>query len=183
MASSIRTLLAASLSVWVSSLAVAGQTAPQSYRMSLSNAQTSELPDGKLVVTMEATGDLKGLLTLTMNSSGTQVSGGEWAFVVRYVEYLDADGKVIPEDAPEVHSESEPHSERPRFVDRGTLAGSVRGGSLAIDDAGHVTGVGSLSIALESGSLTFRGASGTGASEASNIRDVLASSGLLTLVF
>lgn len=163
----------------------AQQPTPKSYELSLDNAQVSALPNGKVVVTMEAKGDLRGLLTLTLDTAGNQITGGEWVLVSRYVEYLDEDGHVLTleEEAEHPHSETEPHSERLRFVDKGSVSGAVVSGQLAKDANGATTGVDSVGLSLDAGSLTFAGASGTGSGSATSLQDVAASSGSLVLTF
>jgi hypothetical protein len=159
------------------------QATPTTRQMTLTNGQVSEAP-GKVVVTFEAKGDLRGLVTLTVNTSGNEITGGEWAFVVRYVEYLDHHGRPIPEGEEElVHNESEPHAERPVFVDKGTLSGPVGGGALSRDANGVITGLSSVLLSVGSGSLTFEGAAGHGSSAASGLDQAATSSGSLDLTF
>ena len=176
---------------WCVSVMVVGLSAllyaqgvPTTRQMTLTNGQVSESGPGKVVVTLEAKGDLRGLVTFTVDTSGNEITGGEWAFVVRYVEYLDHHGQPIPEGQEEsVHNESEPHAERPRFIDKGTLAGTVRGGALSRGADGTIVGIDSLLLSIESGSLTFEGAAGDGSSAASSLRNVSSASGSLALTF
>ena len=161
-----------------------GQAATTTRQMVLANAQVSTTADGKVVSTFEVKGDLRGLLTLTLNASGNEIASGEWALVVRYVEYLDHHGQPIPPGEEErVHNELDPHFERPLFVDKGTLAGTVRGGTLIRGANGAITGIESVLLSLESGSLTFEGAIGDGSAAATSLHDALTSSGSLGLTF
>jgi len=178
-----RTWCVSVMAIGLSALVYA-QAAPTTRQMTLTNAQVSETAPGRVIVTMEAKGDLRGLVTLTMNTSGHDITGGEWAFVVRYVEYLDHHGQPIAEGQEEqVHSESEPHAERPRFIDKGTLAGTVRGGAISRGADGAIVGVDSVLLSIESGSLTFEGTVGDGSSAASGLHNVSAASGSLALTF
>jgi len=116
--------------------------------------------------------------------AGGQVTGGEWALVVRYVEYLDHHGAPIPEGEQEVlHSESEPHAERAVFVDKGTLAGAARGGQLVAATDGTLTGLESILLSIDSGSLSLAGTTGDGSSRAAGLDNRDSSSGSLTLTF
>ena len=152
--------------------------------MTLTNGQVSETAPGKVVVTFESKGDLRGLVTLTVSTAGSEITGGEWAFVVRYVDYLDHHGRPIPEGEEEhLHSESDPHFERPLFVDKGTLSGTVGGGVLSRGADGAITGLGSVLLSIESGSLTFEGAAGSGSSAAAGLEQATTSSGSLDLTF
>lgn len=157
---------------------------PRTYQMSLSRAQVA-VDGSKVMVTMEAAGDLRGLVTFTVNRAGdgAQVTGGNWAFAVRYVEYLDENGNVIDQAHAEPHDDTSPHAERPRFVDKGTVAGPVVSGQVGIDAKGVITGMDSVLLKIGSASLTFDGASGDGWSAVSGVQDADASSGTLTLTF
>lgn len=178
-----RTVCVAVMALGLSALLHA-QAITTTRQMTLTNGQVSQIAPGKVVVTLEAKGDLRGLVTLTVNTAGNEIVGGEWAFVVRYVEYLDQHGLPIAEGQEEhVHNESEPHGERLRFIDKGTLAGTVRGGTFSRGADGAIVGVDSVLLSIESGSLTFEGAIGDGSSAAIGLHNVSAATGTLALTF
>jgi hypothetical protein len=181
----MRTTCVSILAAAFSAPLVAQQPAPTDHHITLTNAQVSALAGGKVVVTMEAEGDLRGLVTFTLETAGSQITGGEWAFVARYVEYLDEDGHVLTlaEEAEHPHSETEPHQERLRFVDKGTVAGGVVAGLLNKDASGTTTGIDAVALSVDSGSLSFTGATGSGSGSATDLQDVVASSGSLRLTF
>ena len=81
--------------------------------------------DGRLVITMGVEGDLRGALTLIvtdMASDGT-VRAGEWAIVNTYIE--DVASTSTGGSAQEGHSTGEV------LVHKGTVNGTLAGGTLA----------------------------------------------------
>lgn len=178
-----RTLCVAVMVAGLSAL-ITAQTTPSTYRMTLANGHVSTAADGKLVMTFESKGDLRGLVTFTVDASGSDITGGQWAFVVRYVDYLDHDGIAISDGEEEsIHAESDLHAERPLFVDKGTLSGTIRGGMLTRAADGTITGVEALLLAVTGGSLTFENAAGDGSGAATDLQDPSTSSGSLGLTF
>jgi hypothetical protein len=168
-------------------LPAAAYAATTSHEVSLNSAQVSVVSSSRVVVTMAAGGeDLKGLITLTLDrDAATGAVTGEWSLVVRYAEYLDADGNVIDEHhAAHGDDELDPnHKERLRLVNRGTLTGQVTSGAVAISADGVVTGLDGLVLAITTGSEEFAGVTGDAAGSASALNDSQASSGTLTLTF
>ena len=147
-----------------------------SHAVMLSTAQVSMLDGNRVVVLMDAKGDLPGSLTLTLerDSTGTTVIGGSWALIVSYVEltplgYPDADGG---------EAESE------RLVEIGTLSGTITDGALTLDQNGRVVSVDSVQLAINQGSVTYDGINeGTGSAQETNLQDVTSSTGTLILNF
>jgi hypothetical protein len=144
----------------------------------LAGARVSNVSAARVVVTMEASGDLRGLLTLTLDRVDGHLAG-EWALVVRYLQDFDDDGNPTAPDFD--HSDGEPH-EHFQLVDKGTLSGPIADGALATDAEGTITGV-TVQLGVSEGSLTFQGAAGSGWAAATVINDIHVSTGTLTLTF
>jgi len=122
----------------------------------LSGARVSVVDANRTVVVFEAAGEIRGMLTLMLNT-GQEKLTGEWALVSRYV--IDLNTGDAPR--PAVEGEGEPE-EAPAFVDRGTLQGDVVGGQLAFDAKGQLTGIQGLRTQVRNASQEFAGATGGG---------------------
>jgi hypothetical protein len=150
---------ALALTLLISSAAFAHSTETPggTFEIQLSSARTSSTASGRLVITADASGDLPGLLTLTLDVVDGIVAGGEWALVVSYVEDLDvpAHDHRIEHEAGE-GAEQIPHQEHIRLVDKGTLGGSVTGGHVSYI-GGSVDRLTDVQLSIESSSLTFEG--------------------------
>ncbi len=158
--------------------AAASAADPQIHNVALRGARVSVVSPTRVVVSMEAQGDLRGELTLTLDAADGHLAG-EWALVVRYLQDVDANGLPAIPDFDETNGEPKEHFV---LVDKGTLSGAVTGGVLTLQD-GTVTGVESIDLSVSSGSLTFDGVSGSAVGAASDLQDILASSGSLALTF
>ena len=140
---------------------VQGADTVQIHDSTLSYARVSMVTAGQMVVSMDATGDLRGLLTLRLDvlPDGT-VAGGDWAIVVTYVEDLNPDGTVVPDGG--APTGGDPEAEYIRVVDDGTLGGSVTGEFVGSGSDGAPALV-NVQLELTTGSLTFDSvAAGTG---------------------
>jgi hypothetical protein len=151
--------------------------------MTLTGARVSDSA-GRLVIAMNARGDLRGLVTLTLSvgPDGT-ITSGDWALVVSHLEDLNPDGTVavVNEEEPHEHSE-EPsdgpleehhdessggeHHEFIRFVNKGTLGGDITGGFVGTGADGALALV-NVQLQLTGATLTFAStSSGTGSIDA-----------------
>ena len=144
--------------------------------VALSGARVSMLDTGRIVASFEARGDVRGLVTVTLDRDAKGSIGGEWVLVSRYVRDLNADGQVDDRMAAERAAlpGAELHGLHKEYIDiyeGGTLRGSVTGGSLAFDVDGALTGITSLQLAIDGGNLSFAGAAGTASLTASGLRD------------
>ena len=148
----------------------------QVYTSSLSQAHVSMSPANQLVITMQATGDLPGLLTLPFDRDpATGVfTAGNWALVVSYAEYLPITGNAPTDD---------PDAQPLVYVNKGTLGGTFTGAALQADANGNVAGLTGIRLTVVSGSLQFDGVSGSGSATASALNDLQHTSGSLTLAF
>lgn len=152
--------------------AASGVTAePATYDITLSEPRVSVLDDGRYVVSLNATGPIRGLVTITITPGPTP--SGEWALSSRY---LVEDHPSEPHD----HEEpGEPHSEHSRIVDDGLIGGAIDSAVLT----GTLDGIVSSTLTLVSGTMKFDGASGSGALEISGLSDPAAFTGRLTVTF
>jgi hypothetical protein len=146
--------------------------------VTLSRPTVSLVDDNRVVVVMDAGGDLRGALTLGIDrdASGTGVTGGEWALVVAYTEVTaHDDGDAGEEGVPDHHEE---------LVQKGVIKGTISGGQLTLNADGSIASVGSLQLAVDGGSVTYADVtSGGGTAQLANLQDVAAASGSLSLSF
>ena len=70
-----------------------------------------------------------------------------------------------------------------KLVRRGTLWGSVNGGSIGLDNDGKPASISGLQLTLGSGSMEFDGVTGSGSAQATDLQDAKASNGNLVLTF
>lgn len=141
------------------------------YDITLSDPRVNVLDDGRYVVSLNATGPIRGLVTITITPGPSPT--GEWALSSRY---LVEDHPAEPHD----HEEpGEPHSEYSRIVDDGLIGGAIDSAVLT----GTLDGIASSSLRLVSGTMKFEGASGTGALDISGLSDPAAFTGRLTVTF
>jgi hypothetical protein len=146
--------------------------------ITLTQASVSAAGNGAYTVTMEAAGNLRGLLTLKLNRRSDGTAFGQWALLVAYVQDLNPDG------TPHEHSESQDHEdpnhqEHIALVNRGTMGGRVTAATLGFDAGGALVSIDGLQLDVESGSLEFAGMTGHGNVDAANLGDAAASSGSL----
>lgn len=128
------TLMATSLAF---AACVALARAATEYSGSVTGSQTAAAEGVSL--NLNATGDLPGMLTLSLKHEGANVNGGSWSLT------------VLPPDADATSSE------------RGKLSGSVTGGTLTLDGNGIVTAAESVRLTVESGTGQYAGVSSGGA--------------------
>jgi hypothetical protein len=147
--------------------------------VTLSGPRVSIVTAARTVVTFEAKGDIRGLLTLTLiREAGKAPLTGEWALVSGYMGDLLNGGAELPASRGDGESDVE---ERPAFYDRGTLHGPVAGGVLGFDGNGQLDTLESVGLEIQGGNLEFAGASGSGSVSASNMQDVSYGAGTVVL--
>jgi hypothetical protein len=144
------------------------------YDVRLSGPRVSALGGGSYVVTMESAGDIRGLLTLRLKADGSSVAG-EWVLVSRYLQDLLSGNEEL---GPTGEHDGIVHEERIAFRERGTLRGSIAGGTLSFDGEGRLHAIDGLKLAVAGGDLEFAGAAGAGTLAASSLQDERAGSGL-----
>ena len=160
---------AAMVAVMLGTSATSAQQAPTpvSHASELRTPRVDVLDNGKVVISIDATGDLQGLITLTLTRSSNNLYEGEWAFMVARVDNTDPatgieppaehdhHGEVIP------HADEKPHKDFARLEHRGSLSGTVSDAMVVLDEDGKLANI-SAPISIVQGALEFRGVTGSG---------------------
>jgi hypothetical protein len=155
-------------------LAASGQV------VALSTPRVSVVDAARTVVTFEASGDIRGVLTLNLlNGSGGALTG-DWSLVSRYVQDVAGGGDERPQSTDRRGDEPD-HNEAIEFVERGTVRGTVVGGALGYDAHGQLYSLDALALQVGGGYVEFAGATGSGDASASNLQDPDSGSGVLNL--
>lgn len=119
---------------------------------------------GQTVISLTASGELKGVVTLQLHRAADGSLSGEWAFTVAHVDNTDPATGLEPEEGHE-HAEDGhehgPHRDHVTMVHRGALAGTITGANLSFDSAGALSSF-SASLTIAQGSSEFDGATGSG---------------------
>jgi hypothetical protein len=115
------------------------RAAAATFNDTVEGSQTASGEGEGVAMNLNATGDLPGILTLSLKHEGGKVTGGSWTLT------------VLPPDADATSNE------------RGRLAGSFTGGALTLDENGIVTAADSVLLTVQSGTGQFAGVSGGGA--------------------
>jgi len=150
--------------------------------VNLSGPRVSVVDAARTVVTFEAKGDIRGLLTLHLvrgiSEKGVATLGGEWFLVSRYVYDMNTGNADLGPSA-----EADGHDEREAlaFAEGGTIHGAVTGGALAFDSNGQLAGLQSVQLQVAGGNLDFASSSGNGSASAANLQDGAYGSGTLVL--
>jgi hypothetical protein len=154
--------------------------------VALAGARVSMLPNNRIVVSFDATGDIIGLLSVTIDRDAKGTPSGEWVLVSRYLRDLTPEGE--PDEGAVENRAALPgkdlhalHKEYFEIRERGTLRGSIAGGTLAFDVDGQLRAIESLQLAIDGGCIEFDGVTGGGSLHAANLRNE-GGSGTLRLV-
>jgi hypothetical protein len=148
------------------------------YNVTLSLAEATTDPAGRVVVTMLAKGDLAGVVTLALekNAAGT-VTGGEWALNVSYVESVPVDP-----NAPVNPSGDNDGGER--LVQKGMIKGRITSGTLTLNADGTLSSLDGVLLSLDSGTLQYQSAtSGSGLVTASQLGNRDTATGAVSFIF
>lgn len=144
--------------------------------VALSGSRVSMLEKDRIVASFDAGGDVRGMLTVTIDRDAKGTLTGEWVLVNRFVRELNAQGQ--PDDSFARERAALPGTELHRlhreYIDiyeGGTLRGSITGGTLSFDVDGVLVGIDSLQLAVIDGNLGFEGRKGNASLAASNLRD------------
>ena len=143
---------------------VAQQPSGVPHTSDLSAARVDALDDGDVVVTLTATGELKGLVTFKLRRAADGSVNGDWAFTVAHVDGADPATGIEPEPEHHHHGDGEhdhPHRDYVTMVHRGSLAGTITTAQLSFDSAGGLAEM-SASLTVAQGSSEFEGATGSG---------------------
>jgi surface antigen len=135
---------------------------PRAYASTLSTPRATRDPNGHVVVSMEATGDLKGMITFELDPDGDAGAySGKWAMVVAYVQDVNPDGTISTAPLVEEHGGPEP-PEYIRFVRDGSVFGAITNATVRTTADGAIDGVAFAQLIVASGSLKFAAATGNG---------------------
>ena len=118
------------------------------------------LADGKVVITFIVTGDLQGLLTLTLHPGDGGLYVGDWAMIVAYADNTDPVTGIDPELAGDVPGAG-PDKGYLRLIHRGALSGSVKDAQVSFDSDGKLTDV-FAPLVISQGALEFNNTTGSG---------------------
>ena len=102
------------------------------YTNSVTGSQTASAESGSVAFNLNATGDLPGMLNLTLKHEGGNVNGGTWTLT------------VLPPNADATSSAT------------GTITGTFSGGTITLDANGVVTGASSVQLSVQSGTGQYQ---------------------------
>jgi hypothetical protein len=129
------------------------------FTVNLTEPRVSFLDGNRMAVSFLASGDIRGLVSFTMDTTGTPF--GDWALVSRY--HLDLADVGVPDGEGGDGAERHPgHQERFEIHERGSLSGRITGGSLRFGPDGQLAAIESLTLTVNSGSIEFNGMKGSG---------------------
>ena len=154
---------AALLCVVTTVSSVAQQPSGVPHTSDLSAGRVDVLANGELVVTLTASGELKGLITFKLRRTADGAVNGDWAFTLAHVDNADPATGIEPEheDEHEGGDHEHPHRDYVTMVHRGSLAGTISNAQLSFDSAGGLSTM-SASLTIARGSSEFEGATGSG---------------------
>lgn len=161
----------------------------ETFNINLDRGVVSYPASGRVVVTMAATGDLRGALSLHLDRGANgNVTGGDWALVVAYSTTDPHEGgrdntqtTQKPEGFTPDHP-GEPHSDYEKFINKGTIHGTIGGGTIQINADGTVTGLEAVQLVFAGGSMEFgEFRQGSGSLSGSGLHTGSDSSGTMTL--
>ena len=116
--------------ITLSSIFISTHTAAN-YNSTVTGSQTASAESGSIALNLNATGDLAGILSVTLRHEGGNVSGGTWKLT------------VLPQNADATSTET------------GTVTGSFTGGTMTLDANGITTAVSSVQLTVQSGTGQF----------------------------
>ena len=106
--------------------------AASNYNNTLTGSQTASAESGSVAFNLNATGDLPGMLSITLQHEGGNVNGGTWKLT------------VLPSNADATSNET------------GTISGNFSGGTITLDANGIVTGASSVQLSVQSGTGQYQ---------------------------
>src|ERR1044072_4960329 len=109
------------------------------YNDTVSGTQTASAESGSVAFNLNVSGELPGMLSLTLRHEGGNITGGTWKLT------------VLPANADATSNET------------GTLTGSISAGTLTLDTNGIASGASSVQLTVQSGTGQYEAiTSGTG---------------------
>jgi hypothetical protein len=153
-------LAAGALLIGIRAHAAAGNAVP--HVMTAAGAATTILDDGRVALTTQLSGDLRGPLTIAFRVGPDGQLAGEWALAVSYVQDIDASGNPV---APEPHDDGDVDEPQHRevLVQRGVLKGEIAGGTMTLAADGSMATIDGAWLQITGGTQEFAAAtSGSG---------------------
>lgn len=143
--------------------------------VTLSAARVDRIGKDRIVASFEASGAIRGLFTANIAQGAEGALKGEWVLVSRYLVDVTADGQpdtLLPDEraalpGAELHAR---HREYFVIKERGTLRGTITGGSLSFDVDGSLRSIDSLQLTIDGGDREWSGMSGAGSLSGSNLQ-------------
>jgi hypothetical protein len=178
MSTRTRSLLTCGIAALSLALAPANRDPVQAaggFEVALSGARVDMIGKDRIVASFDATGDIRGLLTANIHRDEKGGLSGEWVLVSRYLRDLTPEGEVDEQAIDnraalpgwELHAR---HKEYFEIRERGTLRGTITGGSLSFDVDGRLRTIDSLQVSIDGGNREFRGMTGAGSLTGSNLQ-------------
>ena len=106
--------------------------AASNYNNTITGSQTASGESGSVAFNLNASGDLPGMVSLTLKHEGGNVNGGTWTLT------------VLPPNADAASNST------------GTITGTFSGGSITLDANGVVTAASSVQLSVQSGTGQFQ---------------------------
>lgn len=106
--------------------------AASNYNNTVSGSQTASAESGSVALNLNASGDLPGMLSVTLKHEGGNVNGGTWKLT------------VLPSNADATSNET------------GTITGTFSSGTVTVDANGVVTGASSVQLNVQSGTGQYQ---------------------------
>ena len=116
--------------IFVLTLLLSTHTAA-TYNNTVSGSQTAAAETGSIALNLNATGDLPGMLSVTLKHESGNVNGGTWTLT------------ALPPNADASSTET------------GTLTGTFTSGTITLDSNGIATAVSSVQLTVQSGTGQF----------------------------
>ena len=142
--------------------------------VTLSAARVDMIGKDRIVASFEASGAIRGLFTANIARGAEGALKGEWVLVSRYLVDVTPDGQpdlaaaderaALP--GAELHAR---HREHFSIKERGTLRGTIAGGTLGFDVDGRLRSIDALQITIDGGDREFAGMSGAGSLSGSGL--------------
>jgi hypothetical protein len=149
---------------------------PGSYPTTFLNPRIDVLAGGRVVINVELQGEHRGLLTFNVEPASDGVLGGTWVLAERYTDNTDPATGVEPaaheHETAQQHEQASAeavdaqhqHRDYVRYIDNGTISGTIDIASFDIDADGKLTDF-RAQLTVTAGSVGFDGVSGTGLAE------------------
>jgi hypothetical protein len=154
--------------VVLGSAIAAAARSEHNHHSTVSTPRVDVLDNGNVVVSLDAVGDLRGVMTLTLQPMADASYAGTWAFTVTHADTTDPETGLEPEPHTDAEGESHEHAEGDsahedflRLVHRGSLSGSIAGAVLTFAADGTLDAL-TAPLTIAAGSNEFTGVTGSG---------------------